>query len=509
MKKQYFLIALICLLLPILARALWYYQGFYFRSPLDQAPEYEKFSVPLPTLATQPATQFIESSSSKRVLIDYAHTNRFNLAEIDSLTQALLHLNAGIELDKDGKNLASKLQEADAYVIIAPTTAFNIESIQTIEYFVKRGGRLLIVADPTRTNQNYFVDVQNSILYANQVIDPFRIAFEIDYIYSITHNEGNYRNVFAVPAEENELTRDIENIVFYGAHPLSGVLVPLIKGDETTLASGTDQSGDLVMAASSIDGNVLALGDMGFMVTPYHQVADNHRLVLNIAEFLAKESRPRTIADFPNLFTRPVVILETEDLLMDKNLLTELSSLQSAYESQGLETTISSRPEEGKDLLILGTYPSTSTLSNYLLSSGFEMKSPLLTDLISVPTPSTTGNASITPTPPPVRIEYNNNNYQFPGIGTIPSHGFNFILYNQGEKRNTLILLAESRKNIIDLIKFINKGSLKGCMVQPNLAVCPGGIAVKVSPTPTTLSTTPTPTPAEATTPTPTPTPAG
>ncbi len=509
MKRQYLLIALICLLLPIIARALWYYQGFYFRSPLDQAPEYEKFMVPLPTLATQPAPQFIENGFNKKVLIDYAHTNRFNLAEIDSLTQALLHLNASIELDKDGKNLTSKLQDADAYVIIAPTTAFNIESIQTIENFVKRGGRLLIVADPTRTNQNYYVDVQNSILYANQVIDPFRIAFKTDYIYSITHNEGNYRNVFAVPAEENKLTHDIENIIFYGAHPLTGVLVPLLKGDETTLASGTDQGGDSVMAASSMDGKVLALGDMGFMVTPYHQVADNHRLVLNIAEFLAGESRPRSITDFPNLFIRPVVILETEDLAMDKNLLTELSSLQSAYESQGLEIAISSQPEEGKDLLILGTYPSSSILNNHLLSNGFEMKYSVVTDLISSPTTSTTNNASTTPTPPPVRIEYNNNSYQFPGIGTIPSRGFNFILYNQGEKRNTLILLAESRKNIIDLIKFINKGSLKGCMVQPNLAVCPSGIAVKEISTPTPLAATATPTPAEAITPTPTPTPAG
>ena len=509
MKRQYLLIALICLLLPIIARALWYYQGFYFGSPLDQAPEYEKFSVPLPTLATQPAPNFVESGFSKKVLVDYAHTNRFHLAEIDSLTQALLHLHASIELDKDGKELTSKLQDADAYVIIAPTTAFNIESIQTIESFVKRGGRLLIIADPTRTYQNYYVDVQNSILYANQVIDPFRIAFKTDYIYSITHNEGNYRNIFAVPAKENRLIHDIENIVFYGAHPMTGALVPLLKGDKTTLASGTDQGGDMVIAASSMDGKVLALGDMGFMVTPYHQVADNHQFVLNIAEFLAGESRPRSITDFPNLFNRPVVILETEDLAMDKNLLTELSSLQSAYESRGLEIAISHQPEEGKDLLILSTYPSSATLNSYLLSSGFEMNNPVVTDLTSAPAISTNNQASTTPAPPITKIEFKNGAYQFPGIGAIPSRGFNFILYNQSEKRNTLILLAESRKNIIDLIKLINKGSLKGCLVQPNLAVCPGGVIAKESPTPTPLAATSTPTSAEATTRTPTSTPVG
>lgn len=509
MKKQYFLIALLCLSLPILARALWYYQGFYFRSSLNQAPEYEKFKVPLPTLATQPALQFIQSSFSKKVLIDYAHTNRFNLAEIDSLTQALLHLNAGIELDKDSKDLASKLQGSDAYVIIAPTTAFSIDGIQAIENFVKRGGRLLIIADPTRTYQNNYVDVQNSILYANQVIDPYRMAFKTDYIYSITHNEGNYRNVFAVPAEENKLTHDIETVVFYGAHPLTGVLVPLLKGDQTTLASGTDQGGDLVMAASSMDGKVLALGDMSFMVTPYYQVADNHRLVLNVAEFLASESRPRSITDFPNLFTRPVVILETEDLAMDKNLLAELSSLQSTYELQGVQISISDQPEEGKDLLILGTYPSSSTLSNYLRSSGFEMINPMVTEMTLAPTISS-NNQTPTPAAPLItKIEFKNDTYQFPGIGTIPSRGFNFILYNQDEKRNTLILLAESRKNIIDLIKFINKGSLKGCMIQPKLAVCPSGITARESPTPTPMTATSTPSPAEATTPTPTSTPAG
>lgn len=507
MKKQLLLIALICLLLPILARALWYYQGFYFRSPLNQTPEYEKFIVPLPTVATQSTPKFIQSSFSKKVLFDYAHANRFNPAEIDSLTQALLHLNAGIDIDRDGKDLPSRLQGADAYVIIAPTIAFNNESIQTINNFIKRGGRLLIIADPTRTNQNYYVDVQNSILYANQVIDPFRMAFKTDYIYSIIHNEGNFRNVFANPVEENKLTHNIENVVFYGAHPLTGVLVPLLKGDQTTLDSGTDQRGDFIMAATSMDGQVLALGDMGFMVTPYYQVADNHRLVLNIAEFLAGESRQRSILDFPNLFTRPVIILETEDLGMDKGLLDELSSLQSTLELRGIKITISNQPEEWKDLLILGTYPSSSSMNNFLLSSGFEMMNPLVTDLTPSPAATITSNSFTTPVSPITRIGYEDNAYQFPGIGNIPSRGFNFILYNQSEKRNTLILLTESRKNIIELIKFMNKGSLKGCLVQPSLAVCPSGIAVKESPNTTPPATTPTP--AESITSTPSPTPAG
>jgi len=497
MKKQFILFAVICLALPILLRGLWFYQGFYLRFPSVQSPDYSSFLVPQPVLSTQPIVQTNTESQRTTVLFDLAHTNRFGLAEIDTLTNTLLMMGAGIQSDKDGKDLQSKLQNADAYVIIAPTVAFSKENIQSIEDFVSRGGRLLIVADPTRTYQNYYFDMEDSVLIANQILEPFGIAYQTDYVYSISHNEGNFRNIYAIPLGDNSLIKNVTKIVLYGSHSISGNLMPLFKGDNTTLSSATDKGGDLTVAATSKDGRLLVLGDMGFIVTPYNQVADNYQFVLNIAKFLAGQARSRTIADFPDLFTRPLVVLQNSDLTLDKNILVELSNLQTSYQSRSIPVSISNQPQAGKDLLILGVYPPSNDLKPYVDSFGinFNSSSPILT-ATPTPPPAITGENNLTATLettfPQIYLPPSNNYFSIPGIGTIPSKGFNIILYSQSNERNTLILLAESKKNLIDLIKLVNKGSLKDCLLQPQIAVCPGGIVSKDLTSPTLTIPTPT-----------------
>lgn len=493
MKKQYFLIAVICLALPILLRALWFYQGFYIHGPSSQSPDFGKFQIPQPTLSTPVALETTKSDLRKTILVDLSHTNRFSLAEIDPLTNALILMGANLQIDRDGKDLYKKLQDANAYIIIAPTAAFDRDSIQMISDFVNRGGRLLLIADPTRTYQNYYFDLEDSVLIANQIIDPYDIAFDSDYVYSITHNEGNYRNIYALPAGENQLLAGISNMVFYGAHPLAGKILPLLKGDDTTLSSGTDQGGGLVIAGTSMNGNVLVIGDMGFITAPYYQVSDNSRFVNNIAAFLASTARSRSLADFPNLFTRPVTILQTNDLSYDKNTLVELATFQSTLQSRGLNLKISDQQEDSNDLLILGIYPPSEVLNNFLNSAGIQFKFPENALIAS------TSNAANQV------IYVNNEGYFIPGLGSIPARGFNFILYSQNAKRNVLILLTESSKNIIDLIKLINKGSLKDCLMQPTIAICASGTVTRDLIVPGII----TPTPAPSITITPTATPAG
>jgi hypothetical protein len=360
----------------------------------------------------------------------------------------------------------------------------------------------------SRSYQNYYFDMEDSVLIVNQIIDPFEIAFKTDYVYSISHNEGNYRNIYAIPDGDSQILKNLSNIVFYGTHSLAGNFIPLLKGDKTTLASGTDQSGDLTLAATSRDGNVLFMGDMGFMVTPYNQVMDNYQFLINIAEFLAGESRTRSIADFPNLFTQPLVVLENSDFSIDKSVLSELSTIQSGYRSRGIEVLVSNQPEDGKDLLILGAYPPSDELKTYLKSSGFQFITSENSFYANSATIQPSGNNtenSITNSTKEIQINFKNEFFIFPGIGSIPAKGFNFLFYSQNERRNTLFLLTESRKNVIDLLKLITKGSLRDCFLQPRMAVCPGGIVLKDTPTPIIPTSTPTP----LITVTPTSTPAG
>jgi hypothetical protein len=86
------------------------------------------------------------------------------------------------------------------------------------------------------------------------------------------------------------------------------------------------------------------------------------------------------------------------------------------------------------------------------------------------------------------------NQFIIPGFGQVPSKGYSFVLYSHGDDRNTLVLLAESQNNLIDLLELINKGSLKGCMIQDRIAVCPG-VNVVSGLEKTSIVATPTPSP--------------
>jgi hypothetical protein len=499
MKKQFIFFALICLALPILLRGLWFYQGFYLPFPPVAEPDYGNFSIPQPVLSTQPVVEVKTANQKISVLFDLAHTNRFGMAEIDILTTSLLLSGAGVQTDIDGKDLQSKLQNADAYVVIAPTIAFSRENIQTIKDYISRGGRLLIVADPTRTNHDDYFDMEASVLIANQILEPYGIAFNANYIYSITHNEGNFRNIYALPATQNALSKNIGKIVFYGAHSISGNLIPLLKGDDSTLSSSTDKGGELNVAATSLNGNVLVLGDMGFFVSPYDQVVDNYQFVLNITEFLAGNSRQRSVADFPNLFTRPLVVLQNKEINLDKNLLIELSNLQTKYRANNIPVSIADQPQENKDLLILGVYPPSEDLKKYVASFGINFSASPNSTLVATLTQTPISNDTIfTTTPEVIQPQINHssssNYFAIPGLGLIPSKGFNLVLYNQSTDRNTLILLTDSNKNLVDLLKLVNNGSLKDCLVQAQIAVCAGGFVSKDSTSPTMPTPTPTPT---------------
>ncbi len=500
MKKQFIFFALICLALPILLRGLWFYQGFYLPFPSVKEPDYGNFSIPQPVLSTQPVVEAKTANQKISVLFDLAHTNRFEMAEIEILSNSLLSSGIGIQTDIDGKDLQSKLQNADAYVVIAPTISFSKENIQTLKDYISRGGRLLIVADPTRTNHNDYYDMEASILIVNQILEPYGIAFNANYIYSITHNEGNYRNIYALPATQNALTKNIKKIVFYGAHSISGNLVPLIKGDDSTLSSSTDKGGELNVAATSFNGNVLVLGDMGFFVSPYDQVVDNYQFVLNIAEFLAGKARQRSIADFPNLFTRPLVVLQNKEINLDKNLLVELSNLQAKYKANNIPVSIADQPQENKDLLILGVYPPSEDLKKYVAAFGINFNASPISNSIATLTPTPISSDNIfTATPEgklsQINLSSSSNYFSIPGLGLIPSKGFNLVLYDQNTDRNTLILLTESNKNLVDLLKLVNNGSLKECLTQAQIAVCAGGFVSKDSTNPTVPTPTPTPTP--------------
>ncbi len=458
MKRYRIPIAAALFLLPVLLRGVWFYQGIFWRAESLPTPDYGSFTVPQPPLSTSvPAA---ESAPSRAiVLLDQSHVNMFSPSELESLTAILQTRGARVESIALGafgeRTLADQLKYASAYVSVCPIQAYTPMEVQLLQDFVRRGGRLLVLTDPTRSAVSYdyygygSATVMADVIAANSLLAPYDISFLDDYLYNMTEYEGNYRNVYFKDFPAHPLTKDLTRVVLYAAHSLktaSGTV--LIQSSRTTKSSRTDSDGTYAVAAVDSGANVLAIGDMTFLQPPYNQVADNAILIRHVADFLLEAPRVRDLRDFPFLFDREVAIVPMSDILLTADLLGPIQALQQDLTVGGIPSSMAPGVMAGKDLILLGTFSSPG-IGDYLSPLGIRL-------------PSLTSYPSARSYP---QIE-------IPGFGSVPASGIGFILFSRTADRSTLILLAEDSTAVSELLDVIGPQGFSNCVLQGNAAVC-------------------------------------
>ena len=472
MKKKRILIVLLCLLLPLILRTIWFYRGIYFGNHAIQNPDYDTLSITQPTLSTAVPITYTASQQKRTVLFDQAHGNQFTMTEIESLRSLLLSMDVEIISLDIGTDLNSQLTKADAFVSITPTWAFTQEEIETVEGFVQRGGRLLVAADPTRSISNYETYQPEGVLRANELLQPFLLSFRNDYAYNLNHNESNYRNIFVYPSHENGLTQSINEVVFYSSHSLdSGEAI--LNGEADTHSSLDDSSSFSPVAGLDNSGNVLALGDMTFMTSPYDHVSDNYQFILNIADFLVSGDRSRNLADFPNLFDQPIAIQFTSGISLNESLVTSISMIKRIYSQDDLPVVIMDQAESGYDRILLGTYPPSDEIAEIAANLGISFTGER-------PAPSsqteTTGEETGEDSENNNDMGFYTNGYTdsfyVPEIGSVPAYGFGYVLLITETDHNTLILLGDSQENTAALLQLVVLGTLDDCLTTDSIAVC-------------------------------------
>ena len=117
----------------------------------------------------------------------------------------------------------------------------------------------------------------------NDLANAFDITFRGDYLYNTVANEGNFRNILLDDAGfgGGPLTDGLEQLVLYSSHSLQlgPTAAPLLSADADTWSSATDRPGGLTLAALSPSesdaGQLLAVGDVHFLLEPYNTVHDN------------------------------------------------------------------------------------------------------------------------------------------------------------------------------------------------------------------------------------------
>ncbi len=285
------LIVTIAILLPFVGRGLFFYNGFY-SAPPSEIPGYDNIVVPL-----APSTDYSDAHKQGEgtVLVDLAHDNDFDLEELnvlishlvsrgltvdffspeDDLKKELLGNEEEEEQDEKEGDTNEEFQAADAYIIVCPLVGFSKEERETVVEFVDNGGKLLLIGDPTRSSQ------------INSISIIFGLIFEADYLYNQKENDANYRNIFVAEFKENAITKDLTRIALYTAGSITSSDDGIAFVDENTFSSVLVTRPELSPIAQAREFGVLAIYDLTFMTEPYSGIADNMRLISNVADWLA------------------------------------------------------------------------------------------------------------------------------------------------------------------------------------------------------------------------------
>lgn len=324
------------------------------------------------------------------VLIDKAHDNQFSAEEIAYL-DARLAARGFQFAEYSGGNLELALRSVSSFVVLTPLQAFDAAEVQAVSAFVARGGRLLMIGDPSRftlqfTEDDFFnfsIELDNNQIPLNSLANEFGITFVGDYLYNVDEHEGNYRNIIVTESglAEEFTAQGLEEIVLYGVDSLvlGAGAEPLLTADDKTYSSATDRPGNLVMAAGSADGNVIAFGDIHFLAQPYATVFDNGALIAGLADFLTPaRQRTQTLADFPFFLDDEIELIYLGEPDLGAAAFGQIVALQDSFGALGKSVMLSAEPDPDIDTIYQGPDIDTIYLGLFNESLGV---SKLLADL--------------------------------------------------------------------------------------------------------------------------------
>lgn len=493
------LLALVLLIAPLVVRWFYYYEGRYV--PAEAArPDLTQIDEPLPE--TQPFSEVNVSEDFGTVLVDMAHGNYVQMAELNVLQTRLAARGLRLQPVFDLDDLSAQLRHAQALTIISPGFDWTADEIQLVEAFVDKGGRLLLVTDPSRygvlyDEWGYYIGVDADVAHINDLASRFGLVFQDDYLYNTVENEGNFRNIILTDFADGQVTDDLERIVFFAAHSISSDEPALVTAGGETRSSTSERAEELTVAMLAGDGAVLALGDLTFMTEPNNAVSDNDRFIANIADFLSSAERRYELADFPHFFGDEVDLVYAGGPLLDGDLVLGGSALQGQLAEFGKILTISEEEDESSDTLFLGLYEQAEEVEPYLAAADVTLIFTPTATLDDEDTDSSsdqplTSSSTITATVQPTTTETLEEEAESPHTGRnrivvkpvgemSPATTSLLMLQSEGS-REVMVVLANSETGLTNALERLAFNDLEGCLlhevettVTSLLALCPSG----------------------------------
>ena len=365
----------IVLILPAVALAFFVGAYFYF---------YQGSYEPLPSeqLRTQhitpPVSSFTNSDTISPVqqgtlLVDMGHSNGFSRDEISSFLNEIsrrgyslefLELSSGgKKLSEGGNSLAEQLRSVDSFLVIQPSRPFSNEEAVLVHHFVEeKGGKLLLIADPTRNHR------------MNSLSKEFGITFRPDYLHNSVDYDLNFQNIYISDFKPDKLTDGLGRIALYAAGSLESANGGLAVADGNTQSTFVERVEPLYPMARSEQGGVVALTDLTFLIPPQSTIVNNPRLISNLADFLTTSERSFDLADFPYFFDDAAEIILGRPSLLDAGV--GMTSVLSGFQ---VASEIRNVPDPNSDLVYLGLYDDAPSVAQYLQLAGVEIGDELRT----------------------------------------------------------------------------------------------------------------------------------
>jgi hypothetical protein len=230
-------------------------------------------------------------ATGKTVLVDVGHENDVTKTQLEPLLSTLVENGHRIRFYRgQRRSLNESLRGADAFLVASPRQRYTSDELAGVEAFTDAGGRVLVMGDPPS------VQASGGLLFGLGGLEPtasrttalgstYGVAYGSGYLYNMAENDNNYKSIFARPTGNTELTSGVDRVVLREAVPLrtAGATRALVGTDGTHLSTTRDAGEYAVLARS---GNVVAVGDTGFVTRENAYDADNDVLVGNLADFL-------------------------------------------------------------------------------------------------------------------------------------------------------------------------------------------------------------------------------
>ena len=428
-------------LLPLLAVAAFLVAYFVFYSggydaPPSPAVSFDHIgSTPIPPRVSEdPLSGQLRQGL---LVIDAQHVNAFTENELVNFASKVADRGFEVEFAGDStplmdpsqgplrlRQLAEKLRRADAFVVILPQAAYTEQEAVLVERFVEKGGKLMLVSDPSRPHR------------INALAKRFGVDFQPDYLYNTVENDANFKRILIREFQPDQITAGLETITLDYAGSVqspSGGLAFTTPSTRSSLLSTVETLAPMAWGNSR---NVLAIADFTFMVPNNDSLLDNGRLVSNIADYLTDSGREFHLSDFPYFYGSGhdggVDILMGRPALLNTSL-----QVKSALAGRQLSTQVVPAEDLGRDTVFLGLYQDAPQVAQYLQIAGVRVDDTLGTAFAP----------------------------------ELPLENTSLMVLDQSQGRDMLIVLADTPANLNGAVSRLISGEFRGDLVSDFVAL--------------------------------------